>query len=231
MVLYMRPPIRIARAALPLMMLALVLGSCSKTVAPQPAMPPAANSPVHALERLTWSWNHRDAGVYAGLLTADFEFVSSSSDSTGSVGDLWTRESEVFVVGRMFDAAPSFAHFAHLDQLSVALGRRGSDLPDPRPGKDPRVHRMVVVSMTVAANGNVGLGDESLLADAPSAFYLVRGDSAVIPPDQLAAGVQPDANRWWIERWEDQGMPVRGSGATPRRLSLVDLKNYFWPRR
>ena len=34
-------------------------------------------------------------------------------------------------------------------------------------------------------------------------FFVARGDSAAVPPDLLALGFPPDANRWYIERWED----------------------------
>ena len=43
-----------------------------------------------------------------------------------------------------------------------------------------------------------------------ASFYLVRGDSAQIPPDLQARGLRPDRSRWWIERWEDETLRVPG---------------------
>ena len=88
--------------------------------------------------------------------------------------------------------------------------------PDPRPGKDPVWHRSVRTSVslkiTVENNGSPDISSVTGYA----LFYVVRGDSAVIPPEMVAQGFKPDSTRWWIERWEDETAGASGGPASVR---------------
>jgi len=46
-------------------------------------------------------------------------------------------------------------------------------------------------------------------------FFMVRGDSALIPADLAARGFRPDSTRWYIERWEDDTFQEVGARAMP----------------
>ena len=50
------------------------------------------------------------------------------------------------------------------------------------------------------------------IVNGNTTFYLVRGDSAQIPPDLKARGFVPDATRWYIERYEDKTDTGGGQG-------------------
>jgi hypothetical protein len=51
--------------------------------------------------------------------------------------------------------------------------------------------------------------EESFQVTGDARFFVVRGDSALIPQDMLDRGFRPDKDRWYIERWEDE---TQGSG-------------------
>jgi hypothetical protein len=51
-------------------------------------------------------------------------------------------------------------------------------------------------------------------------FYVVRGDSAAIPPELYSRGFRPDSLRWWIERWEDETLAPEGLVAIGDGLSM-----------
>lgn len=46
--------------------------------------------------------------------------------------------------------------------------------------------------------------EEDFAVTGAMRFFLVRGDSALIPEDLAKRGVGADPNRWYIERWEDE---------------------------
>ena len=83
-------------------------------------------------------------------------------------------------------------------------------IPDTRPGKTDPWHKKITPRVTL----RVVLGDDQEYeVDGYVNFYLVRGDSALIPQDikdRLGAAAA-DAGRWYIERWEDNtgGSDVR----------------------
>jgi len=191
--------------------LAALSPSCSKrtrTVVPEPALvAPAADTPADGLRALEWSWNNRVCEPLYGLFTDDYVFAFAPGDSAGNAyRDVqWTREDEL---------AASCNLFANATEIDLWLDKTLYDLPDDRPGKDPRVHRSIRTAVTLTVNIQIG-GDPRLEEVRGFAkFYLVRGDSAAIPDDQLQQGVGPDSTRWWIQRWEDETLPA-GSRANP----------------
>ena len=65
-------------------------------------------------------------------------------------------------------------------------------------------------------------------------FFLVRGDSALIPPELIAKGVGPDPGRWYVERWEDETGGSDGATARvaderrPSSLQALPARNTTW---
>ena len=206
--------------------------SSSSSVSPGSNPPPNANSPVNLVRRIEWDWNQR-SDDYVKLLTADFRYVPAEGDSAGNTETIWDRGTESFVAQRMFARSGSWPQ---MNSLSFQLER--SELiasPDPRPGKNPRWHKMVSSNAEVSANFTFGgPSPEVYLLTGHFTFYCVRGDSARIPLDLQWEGVTPDSTRWWIERWEDETISTTEPGMHPnpaRTTTFTGLKNQFLPVR
>jgi len=63
-------------------------------------------------------------------------------------------------------------------------------------------------------------------------FFVVRGDSAQIPPQLMARGFRPDTTRWYIERLEDTAAALStliADGA--RSVPMARASVYTAPRR
>lgn len=213
--------------------LALVLAmaaGCTQPVTPV-TRPDAARSrgtPEQAVWLVGYDWNHRAAADYTQLLTDDFQFVFAPGDTTWGLPGVWSRETEVATVLRMFDpSAPSLT----LTTLKLDFDRQLIPLPDPRPGKHPKWHRTVRTGVDLDAEVSVNGTVSHWRVVGSSLFFLVRGDSAAIPEDLASRGVVPDSTQWWIQRWEDETLPPAPGSilrTTPcRDLSLAQLKSLF----
>jgi hypothetical protein len=80
-------------------------------------------------------------------------------------------------------------------------------LPDSRLGKDPKWHKEIVttVDLTIKVEG-----DQQYRIMGNARFYVVRGDSALIPAE---LGFPPDSNRWYIDQWNDETLTGAGLAA------------------
>lgn len=213
---------------------AVALAGCStsSSVAPGTNPPPNANSPVNLVRRIEWDWNQR-SDDYVRLLTADFRYVPAEGDSAGDTETIWDRETESFVAQRMFVRSGGWPQ---MNSLSFQLDRGELvAMPDTRPGKNPRWHKVVSSNAEVSANFTFGgPSPEVYLLTGHFTFYCVRGDSAQIPPELQREGVTPDSTRWWIERWEDESILATEPGMHPdpaRTATFTGLKNQFLPIR
>lgn len=219
------------RAAL----LGVLIAGCSKsTTSVQPPVgdpAPPPNTPDNVVRLVAWDWNRFDAS-YCDLLTDDFVFVFAEGDSAGQPWSVspWTREVESIAVQSMLHRDSGLPRLAglslHVDPVMISL-------PDPRPGKDPRYHRIVRTSVDLIAD--VEQGGSSIdrwIINGNALLFLVRGDSAAISQDMIERGFGPDSTRWWIQRWEDETLPIGGGLLHPtpaRGFTLGGLKSRFVP--
>src|SRR5262249_23904018 len=81
--------------------------------------------------------------------------------------------------------------------------------PDSRPGKTFPWHQEIKRNVVLSVDN----GDQNFRITGAARFYIVRGDSALIPPELVQRGFHADPNRWWIERWEAE--PLDTSGTAP----------------
>ena len=205
-------------AALLLFAFAVAGSGCSessKTLAPivRPTGP-APSSPAGVIRLFEWCWENRAIDEYETIFTDDFRFLFATGDSAGNAyrDAPWTREDELACARRLFvgdtDHAPASDIQLDFDRTLIALN-------DDRPGKDPGWHRSIRTKVNLKVTIDRGAGPEVNEVNGYAKFYVVRGDSAAIPPELAARGFQPDPNRWWIERWEDETLPPGGTAVAP----------------
>jgi hypothetical protein len=174
---------------------------------PAPPVPPAANSPSNAIRLFERGWNHRDLGAFRDVLAGDFAFVFALGDSTGNPfrDDPIGREALLGCLEHLFTGGGSMPP---ADSILLAFDPTLHPLPDSRPGKDPAWHKEILTSVDLTIMTG-GVAEYRIRGDAR--FFVVRGDSAVIPADLAAKGVRPDPARWYIDRWNDETLREGGS--------------------
>lgn len=184
------------------LLIACVASGCSKS-STRPMLPPVqvavATTPVAALQALGLALDARDTTAYRELFTTDYVFRLDPRDPAFFEwpGPVLTRSDELIAAAHMFRvgnqtvAAANRIEVTWLDSLIA--------FPDGRPGKTSPYHAMIATRGRILAD----LGDAILDISDPQVFYLVRGDSAQIPPE---LGVAADSTRWFIERWEDYAL-------------------------
>jgi hypothetical protein len=178
----------------------VVLAGCA-TRATAPVVvedpPPDATSPIAAVQRLHWAFDHGDADVVAGLLTTDFSFGAIVTESNRSTRRQESdRATTLLALRAMFEGVPGESMPA---SVSLDIEAELTVREDPRPGRSPIHHKIIFTPATLwledpRAGARVIVGGLG--------FVLVRGDAAAIPPDQ-----PPLPSRWWIEQIEE-AVPV-----------------------
>ncbi|HEY3215597.1 MAG TPA: hypothetical protein VGK93_03805 [Candidatus Eisenbacteria bacterium] len=87
-----------------------------------------------------------------------------------------------------------------MSSITLDLDRHFLVLGDPRPGKDPRWYKSIRTSVVLTV---VAAGGQTHVTGFAN-FFLVRGDSAMVPPQLQERGLPRDSSRWYLERWEDE---------------------------
>ena len=187
-----------------LLLVLAVLGGCSRhhgvTAPPASrAQPPTPSSPEAAVRLFEWSWNHRDTlGVFQ-LLADDFRFNFAAWDSAGNLfpGRLIGRQEMLCIVRHIFRGGGCYP-----PANSIVLSFDPSLYPqgDSRPGKDAIWHREILTSVYL----NVRTESASYIAQGNARFFVVRGDSALIPQELVSRGFRPDSTRWYVDQWNDE---------------------------
>ena len=207
---------------------ALVLSGCSTkhyVTGPLPVRPPAPNSPSNAIRLFEWGWNRRDLGAFREVLAGDFRFVFAPGDSAGNLFryDPIGREEMLGCLEHLFTGGGSAPPAT---SIVLLLDPTLHSLPDSRPGKDPTWHKEIVTSADLAIKTE---GGAEYRVMGYARFFVVRGDSAVIPMDLTVKGVRPDPSRWYIQQWNDE--TLKGAGLRefpPDPLAPQPARNASW---
>jgi hypothetical protein len=196
--------------------LALVLFGCSvehHVTGPLPwqPQPPVANSPVNAIRLFEWGWNHRDLETIKSLLTDDFRFVFALGDSAGNAfrDDPFVRDDMLGCLERLFTGGGSMPPAT---SIQLVLDPTLRALPDSRPGMNPGWHKEIVTSVDLTIKT---AGDSEYRITGNARFFVVRGDSALIPQE---LGLEPDSTRWYIQQWNDETLTGAGSVGPSRAI-------------
>ena len=167
--------------------------------------PPTPDSPQGVIRLFEWCWNNRDISTYKEIFTDDFRFVFALGDSAGNQfrDDPVTREMELTIARNLFvggsTAPPATSIYLSLDPTLRPTA-------DSRAGKDPKWHKEILTSVDLTIKTE---GDQEYRIIGNARFFVVRGDSALIPKE-LGLPAEPDTTRWWIDQWNDE--TLQGSG-------------------
>jgi hypothetical protein len=178
-----------------------------------------STSPQSALNRLEQSHRDLDLEAYAALLTADYRFITAEPRIRGKYPDGFDRRSEISAAAGLFGRAPvpGQAPVTSID-LDLGLVSEGADPDHP----DSLDHYRLIVAPTPAMTIRAANDGFMTLSRGLHAFYLVRGDAAVLPE---GAPALPD--RWSVRRWvetPETQMAEAGAAdaaAVPDPLKLV----------
>lgn len=176
--------------------------------------PPVPNSTANVVRLFEWCWKNRGYNEYEEIFTDDYRFYFAAQDSAGNTyRDVpYTRDDELRSATGLFVGTPD--HPA-ASEITLDFDKTLIPLNDDRPGKDPGWHRTIRTHVDLKVTVDIGSGPSVNEVHGYAKFYLVRGDSAAIPEALRLKGFRPDANRWWIERWDDETLPA-GSAAMAR---------------
>ena len=169
---------------------------------------PTPNSPRGLLDLFAWCWNNRAYDEYTEIFTDDFEFQFAQGDSAGNVftdRGLF-RQDELDTARHLF--IEGTAGNPPAQKIVLTFDRTFIPEPDSRPGKTFPIHQEIKRNVVLS----IDTGDQAFRITGAARFFVVRGDSAKIPPDLVQRGFKPDANRWYIERWEDETLDAGGAG-------------------
>jgi hypothetical protein len=188
-----------------------ILTSCSHSpTAPTATVAPplsSASTPAQVADLLRWCWVNLSTAEYAQLFADNYQFQFATGDSAGNMYRTtpWARSDELLCSLHLFKGG--IPNQPPATTITLDYTQDLDNAADPRPGKDPRWHRL----LTAYVNLRVFLKDGGFEIRGPEYFYVVRGDSAQIPVDLLAQGAKADSSRWWLELWVDGSL----SGALP----------------
>jgi hypothetical protein len=192
-------------------------GCSTRTTVPRVASGPEPTTSQNAVKLFEWAVVNRDVESLEPLFTADFAFVSVGTDSAGNPSRevLGGRDWVLAVFRCMLDGGADGPPVA---RVSLTFDRNLRPQRDPRAGYQD--HDSLYKTIRTSFDLSIDIGDGSTFEVTGYAlFFLVRGDVAVIPDELQARGLEPDRNRWWISRWEDETIAWEGMrfGADPTK--------------
>jgi hypothetical protein len=158
--------------------------------------PPTPGTPGDLLRLLEWCYENRNAFVYRELFDDQYRFVFGALDPDGNAyrSVPWSRFDEVESTTHLFQGGDAYQPAA--TSITILLDRNFRITEDPyHPGS---AHKLIRTSVTLKV-----VTDQEREITGFANFFLVRGDSATIPDELRQRGFQPDPNRWYILRHED----------------------------
>ena len=198
-------------AAVGLLIAGFALSGCFNPFSPRiaPVLGTSKPAPVPSsapgvLRLFEWCYNQQAIAEYREIFTDDYRFLFSPLDSSGAEwrGTPWTREDELISTTALFVGGSATEPAA--TSIRLSLDRNFFVYPDPAYTQwDPvgRWHKHIQTTVTLL----IGTDDGSSFEITGSAsFYMVRGDSAVIPEELRLRAFGADPNRWYIRRWDDE---------------------------
>ena len=185
--------------------------------------PPSPTNAQKLIELFKWCWENRDISRYKEIFTDDYRFAFSITDSAGTpyLGNPWTREDEIASATNLFVGGSAGEPAA--SNISLIFDGNLTAQNDRRDGKTARWHQQIqIANLTLTITKSDG---SAVRVTGGALFYMVRGDSAVIPLELAGRGFGPDSTRWYIERWEDQTNIGGGASIAPAPETRVTSRS------
>src|SRR5262245_5322303 len=167
---------------------------------------PVPDSPANVLRLLEWCYKNRAIFEYRELFDNEYRFVFGVRDPDGNAyrDNPCTREDEVESTTHLFQGGD--ANQPAASSITIFLDKSFSVGDDPqRPG---RWHKLIRTSVQLRI-----VTDQQREVSGFANFFLVRGDSAVIPEELQQRGFKRDSTRWYILRHEDDTFQDQGAAA------------------
>lgn len=192
---------------------------------------PVPDSPGNLLKLLEWCYVNRAIFEYRELFDNDYRFVFGTLDPDGNAYRTvpWNREDEVESTTHLFQGGA--ANQPAATNIVFIMDRNFRETDDPNhPGSG---HRLIRTSVTIRIIADQTQREVQGYAN----FFMVRGDSASIPDELRQRGFEPDPNRWYILRHEDDTLPDNPGTATTaplagsRATSLASPASTSWIER
>ena len=162
---------------------------------------PRPTSARNLMKLFRWCWENRNISKYEELFTEDFRFGFAETDSTGYrfPGGEAQRIDELASAEHLFVGGGQGEPPAH----SISFEFRSPLAPeaDPRRGKEEPWHVMFQTDVDITIRTQTA--PFRILSKA--VFYVVRGDSAILPEQLINRGFTNDRSRWFMERYEELG--------------------------
>lgn len=161
---------------------------------------PQPNSPINVIRLFEWCWDHRDPNLLREIFTDDYVFVFGFADSAGNPyrNRPFNREDELESATNLFvrgngPEPPANSISLDFDQSMIAL-------PDSRRGKDGKWHKEIAASTLLRIDTDATDYD----VQGFTRFFVVRGDSALLPQELIDRKFKQDSTRWYIEQIRDE---------------------------
>lgn len=209
----------------PIVLAAIMAAGCFNPFDPQVSgfgttePPPYPDSPQNALRFLEWCYEQRAIAEYRELFSDDYRFVFGQLDPDGNAyrDNPWTREDELESTTKLFQGGD--ANQPAATSITIILDRSFVVRPDPRYPSSTRWRKLIRTQVSLRVVDASGSQTE---VSGFANFFLVRGDSALIPNDLKERGFGQDSTRWYISRHEDDTPPQTGpSTARAARTSRL----------
>jgi len=163
--------------------------------------PPLPTSAEGVVQLFDWCWDNQAIAEYEEIFTDDFRFQFASTDTAGNSyrEHSATREDEIEIARHLLVGGSATEPPAN--KITLTLDQNLIPQQDGRPGKlDFKYHRLIVTQVVLS----IDTEGEDYNVTGVARFFVIRGDSALIPAAMFQKGFRSDSLRWYIDRWEDE---------------------------
>jgi len=170
---------------------------------------PQPTSPQQLIRLFQWCYENRAIAEYEELFTDDFRFAFARVDAATYPPAV--RDEEVAIARGLF--VDGKASEPRANRITLDLSSPLLPLPDSRPNKPDPWHKEITTHVVLTVERDIDRWEITGFVT----FYVVRGDSALLPQVLIDRGFGSDSSRWYIERWEDktdQGQLATAAGET-----------------
>lgn len=157
---------------------------------------PEFESPQSALNRLEKSYRELDLELYGSLLTADYRFITGDPRFDREYPEGFDRLTDLGSMAGLFNVdTPPNRLAVTMIEFDLGLVGEGTDPDHP----DSLDHYRLLIAPNPAMTVHAGTPEEPAqmqMTRSLLAFYMVRGDAAVLPD-----GAPATDGVWYLRRW------------------------------